>query len=284
MAWQALSKTKTAQLKHEEHTELMAKAVARYQQEQDTPSTVKKMGLRKVCTEVEKEHYKKTGGSVLLNHNTLRNLVNGGRLRAAANLEKGWLVDDEELIHYVIENGAMGHPFSHRWLKEHTDEICRARLGTKFPENGVGIQWTHRFIEKHSDKLHMYTAKSLDTARGQAVNKHTNELWFDVVEEVQLEGDDGEPIALECTWAMDESGFQANGGKGFEHVIGAKGKKVQYQQQAGTRENITVLLTIGASGVVLPPVVLYSGKGYLGKWHQENPVKASYVAPLFDVA
>jgi hypothetical protein len=281
MARRALSKTKTAQLKHEEHTELMAKAVARYQQEQDTPSAVKKMGLRKVCTEVENEHYKKTGKRVSLNHNTLRNLVNGGRLRAAANSEKGWLVDGEadELIRYVIENAEMGHPFSHRRLKEHADEICHARLGTKFPENGVGVQWPHRFVEKHSDKLHIYTAKSLDTARGQAVNEHTNRLWFDVVEEVQLRGDDGKPIAPECTWAMDESGFQANGGEGFERVIGAKGKKVQYQQQAGTRENITVLLTIGASGVVLPPVVLYSGKGYLVKWQQENPAKASYVAP-----
>ena len=124
----------------------------------------------------------------------------------------------------------------------------------------------------------MYTAKSLDTAQGQAVNEHTNRLWFDVVEEVQLWGDDGKPIAPECTWAMDENSFQANGGEGFECVIGAKGKKVQYQQQAGTRENITVLLTIGASGVVLPPVALYSGKRYLIKWQQENPVKASYVA------
>ena len=170
-------------------------------------------------------------------------------------------------------------PFSYRCLKEHANKICHARLSTKFPENGVGVQWPHRFIEKHSDKLHMYTAKSLDTARDQAVNEHMNGLWFDMIEEVQLRGDDGEPIAPECTWAMDESGFQANGGEGFEHVIGAKGKKVQYQQQAGTRENITVLLTIGASRVVLPPVVLYSGKGYLVKWQQENPVKASYVAP-----
>ena len=178
---------------------------------------------------------------VSLNHNTLRNLVNGGRLKAAANSEKGWLVDGEadELIHYVIENAEMGHPFSYRRLKEHADKICHAHLGTKFPENGVGIQWPHRFIEKHSDKLHMYTAKLLDTAQGQAVNEHTNRLWFDVVEEVQLRGDDGKPIAPECTWAMDENSFQANGGEGFEHVIGAKGKKVQYQQQAGTRENIS---------------------------------------------
>ena len=253
---------------------MMAKAVARYQQEQNNQSTVKKMGLQKVCTEVEKEHYKKTGNHVLLNHNTFRNLVNGGRLRAVANSEKSWLVDGEaeELIRYVIENAEMGHPFSLRRLKEHTDKVCQARLGKKFPEQGVGIQWTHRFIEK---KLHVYTAKSLDTARGQAVNGHTNKLWYDLVEELQLRGDDGEPIAPECTWAMDESGFQANGGEGFERVIGAKGKKVQYQQ-AGMRENITVLLTIGANnGMVLPPVAIYSGKGYLVKWQQENPAKAS---------
>jgi len=74
---------------------------------------------------------------------------------------------------------------------------------------------------------------------------------------------------------MDESGFQANGNEGGTKIIGAKGKKIQYQQQAGTRENITVLVTIGAHGAALPPAVLYAGKGYMVKWRQDNPANAS---------
>ena len=78
----------------------------------------------------------------------------------------------------------------------------------------------------------------------------------------------------ECTFTMDEGGFQANGDEGFEHVIGAKGKKGQYQQQKGTCKKITIIATICANGTALPPAVIFKGKGYLVKWHQDNPAKA----------
>jgi hypothetical protein len=198
-------------------------------------------------------------------------------MKSEINAEKSWLQKEEakEVIDFVIEMGEWGHPFSHLRLKEHVDAIVRARLGSKFPETGVGRQWTYRFLEKHSNKLHMYTARALDTARGQAVNEHANTKYFDMVEDLQLRGDEGKPVADECTFTMDEGGFQANGDEGFERVIGAKGKKVQYQQRKGTRENITVLATICANGTALPPAVIFKGKGYLVKWHQDNPAKAS---------
>jgi hypothetical protein len=236
-----------------------------------------KLGLRKVCTLIEKEFFKETKKTVTLNHNTLRNLANGGTIRSEFNAEKSWVTKEEaeEVINYTVELASQGWGLDHRRLKEHVDEICRARLGSKFPETGVGKQWTYRFVEKHSDRLHVYTARPLDTLRGQAVNETTVTKWHDVVEDVQLRGDDGKPVAPECTWAADESGFQANGGEGYAKVIGGKGKKVQYQRQAGSQENMTVILTIGANGTALPPAVIFAGKGYLVKWQQDNPAKAS---------
>ncbi|KDR85856.1 hypothetical protein GALMADRAFT_234970, partial [Galerina marginata CBS 339.88] len=254
----------------------MARAVALYQAEQQKPSTEKKLGLRRICSIVEKEYYKETKKTVSLNHNTLRNLANGGKTLSEFNAEKSWLLEEEaeEVIAYTIELAAQGFGLDHRRLKEHVDEICRARLGSKFPEGGVGQQWTYRFIEKHSDRLHVYTARPLDTLRGQAVNETTNAHWQDVVEDLQLRGDDGNEVAPECTFGMDEGGFQANGAEGWGKVIGAKGKKIQYQQQAGSRETMTVIVTICANGTALPPGVIFAGKGYLVKWRQDNPAKA----------
>lgn len=276
MARKALSATKKAQLAREEHTELMARAVTFYQQEQGKPAGEKKMGLRRVCSHFEKQYFLEKGKRISLSYTTLRNLSNGGRVLATFNTEKSWLFPEEaeEVVAYVIEIASWGHGLSHRHLKEHVDQICRACLGNKFPTTGVSKQWTHRFVEHHSDRLHVYTSSPIDTACGQAVNEHTNSQWYDIVEETQLRGDDGKPIAPECTWAMNECGFQGNGGEGWERVIGAKGKKIQYQQQAGTRENMMVLVTIGANGMALPPAIIYAGKGYLVKWQQDNPAKA----------
>jgi len=278
MARKALAATKKARLARDEKNQLMVRAVLRYQGEQAKLGPVRKRGLRMICKDIEKEFFKEKGRAISLNHNTLRTLANGERrMRVECNAEKGWLLKEEaeEVIRYTIEITEWVHGFSHRRLKEHVDEILHARLGHKFPETGVGIQWTQCFVEKHSDQLHVYASRALDTKQGQAVNEHANKLYFDLVEDVQLQGDDGQPIAVECTWAMDESGFQANGDEGYECVIGPKGKKVQYQQQDGTRENITVLVTIGANGTALPPAVIYRSQGYLVKWLQNNPAKAS---------
>lgn len=278
MARKALSQTKKKQIEREEHDQLMACAVVLYQQELTKDGSQKRLGLRAVCRVVSDAHYKATKTRVDLNHNTLSNLMKGGCTKTQAAFEdRSWITHEEteEVIKFATEVAEWGFPLSHRRLKEHVDHILRARLGSKFPKNGVGLNWTYRFLEKHSKRLHVYTATSLDTQRGQAVNEEANRVYFDMVEEVQLRGDDGKPIVPECTFAMDEVGFQLSGDEGFEKVIGATGKKLQYKQQKGTRETITTLITICAAGNALNPAIIFKGKGYLVRWLQDNPAKAS---------
>ena len=253
----------------------MALAIEKYHEEK---AKLKGLGLRKICEEAKKEYFKQKGITVKLNHNTLWNHVNGRTVsRAVFNREKSWLTLDEtsEVIAYIIETAEMGFGLDQLRLKEHVDEICRARYGSTFPDKGVGRCWTGRFVSRNSDRLHRYTARPLHDVRGKAANPEMKKCWYNIVDDVQMHGDDGLPIAPECTWAMDEVGFQANGDEGVAKIIGAKGKKVQYQQQSGTRENITVLATVGGDGSALPPAVLYAGKGYMVKWKQENPANAS---------
>jgi len=39
---------------------------------------------------------------------------------------------------------------------------------------------------------------------------------------------------------------------------------------------MTVLVTICTNGTALPPAVIFKGKGYLMKWHQDNPAKVVF--------
>lgn len=278
MPRKALPATKKAQLISEAKAELYDRAVTRYQEEQAKLGPDSKPGLRTVCTAMEEEYVMEnpTHDRIHLCHNTLSNLLKGGISISQFNEQKRWLVqeEEEEIIQYILELAEWGWPFSYSRIKEHANQLARARIGDTFPESGVGREWPYRFVERHSDRLHSYRPRPLDSVRGQAVNENMNTMYFDMAEEVMLRGDHGGPIAAECTWAFDETGFQHNGGSSNERVIGGTGKKVQYQQQDASRETITVLLTIGADGSALAPSVIFSGKAFQIKWLQDNPTKA----------
>jgi hypothetical protein len=271
----------------------MAHAVALYlhERDKDLGAGQKRMSLRAVCQQVEGKYQVETGKTISLSHHTLRRLANGGKSKSLSNEAKGWLLPDEVevVIRYAIEVANRGFPLTHRRLKEHVDEICTARLGSQFPEAGVGKKWTGRFVEKHHDRLWTYWSHALDNKRGRAVNPVTNTAWFDLLEDVLAgrrdnefdeEGDDAngereyEAVVAENVYGMDESGFPASTAT-KRRVIGGAGKKTQHQQGDRGRENTTVILTICPDGTALRPSVIFKGQAYNVKWDQANPTNAS---------
>jgi hypothetical protein len=276
MPRKALSLTKKAQISREEHDRVMARAVTEYQAEQE--KTGKKRGLRKICMDIQQAYLQETGKVIHINHCTLNNLAKGGQSLSDFNADKRWLSCGEEdiLVSYILDNAQRGFPLSLTRLKEHADELIRAKHGAggKFPAEGVGRNWCSRFIERHSDQIHAFCGRGIDAVRTRSVNEATNKAWYDLLEEVLQTGDKGGPIAPECIYGADETGFQPNGGNIQEKLIGATGQKVQYQARDGSRETITVLVPICADGTSIPPAVIFKGKAYQIKWNQDNTINA----------
>ncbi|KAF7326341.1 HTH CENPB-type domain-containing protein [Mycena sanguinolenta] len=292
----AKSKSKHAQIAREERDTLMARAVVfyRHEVEKDLAPEKKRMSLRTVCRKFEGAYKIDTGRDVALDHNTLLRLVKGGKSKSLSNEEQGWLLPEEvrTVIAFAKDVANRGFPLNHKRLKEAVDEICRARLGDRFPACGVGKNWTGRFLEKYHDELWMYWSHSLDNKRGRAVNPATNTAWFDLLENVLAgrcdhefepapsEEDredrelDYERILPENIYGMDESGFPASFAR-KEKVIGGAGKKTQHKRGDGSRENTTVIVTICADGSALKPAVIFKGQAYNVRWEQENPTEAS---------
>ncbi|KAJ7125847.1 hypothetical protein C8R43DRAFT_867490, partial [Mycena crocata] len=115
----------------------------------------RRKGLRKICEEAEQEYLEAKGRHIALDPSTLGRLVRGGRTKSVSNAAKGWLLEEEveTVICYAHQVASRGFPLSHDRLKDCVDDICRARLGGDFPAEGVGVNWTQRFVEKHSDRL-----------------------------------------------------------------------------------------------------------------------------------
>lgn len=134
------------------HDLLMDQAVKAYKAELDKPSGLRQRSARKICSDFQEIHTQETGTTIRLSYCTLIRLAAGGKTLTQARAEKCWLTPEETeiVVEYIIEVGQWGFPPSHQRLKEHVDAICRARLGNHFPKTGVGKQWTHRFMERHS--------------------------------------------------------------------------------------------------------------------------------------
>lgn len=249
---------------------LMERAVQAYQIE--LKKRFNRKGARTICRDFEELHWQEKGVRIKLCYQTLIRRTSGKPTRADRAARESWLTEGEAavVIDYIEEMGRRGFPLSHRRLKEHVDEILQARLGEKFPPEGVGHNWTHRFVEKHSDRLHGTWARPLEAKRGRAVNPHTNESYFTLLEDTIKTYS----IEQECTYAVDEAGFQTGTGQS-ERVIGGKGKGPQYQQKDGDRENITVIVGICADGTSVPPAVIMKGAAYQVRWKQDNPANAS---------
>lgn len=271
MVGRAKSIAKKAQIAREIRESLHAVAVDAYLDEQAKPAGIKRKGAQKVVNDVINAYRMETGKTVLLNYSTVLHLARGERSRAMSNASPSWLTAEETKI-VIQEIGILddqGFPLSHRRLKAHVDKVLREKLGRKFPERGVGKQWTNRFVQKYSARIKMSWATSLESKRGRAVNEHTIGIFYDLLRRTTAKYD----IVPELTWGVDEVGTNTLNGE-RERVMGAQKNGPQYQQQSGSRENIMIIETICADGSTIPPAVIFKGAAFQVKWKQDNPARA----------
>ena len=251
-------------------------------------------GYRTVCKMAEDKLERETGVKIHLCYTTIRarlsgmpsNLLEtmawcswstlGVSSLAQFNREKAWLLPEEEriILDFILELASRGWPLNKQRTREHVNEICRAKLGAKFPKGGVGECWVDRFLDRHGELIQTYRAHPLELLRGRAVNPFTHRGFFDLLGRTLMTGDNGSSIAEKDIYGSDESGFQTGIGSSNEKVIGAARKRIQHQQKTGNRENITVMVTICADGTSIPPAVIFKGSKYLVKWKQDNPANA----------
>jgi hypothetical protein len=269
----AKSQSLKKQILRDEVDNLKAYAVKCYttEQERTLAPGEKRKSTRQICKAVSDAHFAETGRRISLAHNTLMRHAKGGVTLTQSNQQKSWLTPEEEknIVNFTIEIAQCGFPLSPRRMREHCEAILRHRLGDKFPEGGLGKDWSNRFITKHHDRLSMYWSSALDSSRGRAVNPVTNNEYFMLLKEAR----EKDNIPDELVYGADETGIQAGIGV-TERVIGPAGAKIQHQQRSGARENITVLPTICADGTSLAPTVIYKGEAFQTKWLQENPLDA----------
>lgn len=173
------------------------------------------------------------------------------------------------VVAYCLELAAQRFLLTHSILKYHVDSVLQAWLRNAFPWIEIRKHWTDCFFTHHKEHLGTYWSSPLDGNQGHAVNKNTYKAWCDLLKDTL----EKYAIKENCIWAADETGFQPGSGM-KQCVISSAKQKMQHQQNDGLKENITVLVAIGADGSSITPTVIYKGQSFLTNWHQDNTLQA----------
>ena len=187
----------------------------------------------------------------------------------SASRQKLTPAEEETLVASILEASRHGFPPTHRQIALEADYIQTARLGKSYQP--VGKQWVNGFLRRHNKLIKSHWSAPLSTLRAQSANPHAihNFLTGLVKREVV-----DKHVPPELLYQIDETSTPQQLGVKLR-VVGPRESRHQHLQESGTKENITVLVTICADGTALPPTVVFKNKELPEDIHYDNVAKAS---------
>ena len=125
--------------------------------------------------------------------------------------------------------------------------------------------WLTKLFKHQLQDFHFITTKPLVQLYIRAQDEDIVEEWFQRYYIFILK----HSIKPESIWNIDETGFRI-GIPGGERVIVPRTAKQLYTPSPENRLSITILETVSAVGVVIPPVLVIPGKIHMDSWYHSN--------------
>ena len=216
--------------------------------------------------------YAKVATEFKVNETTLRRRVLSlGQSISEFNATKQKLspAEEEVLVVSILEASCHGFPPTHHQIAMEADSIQSARPNGSFQP--VGKQWVNEFLRRHNEVIKTHWSAPLPTVRAQSANPRaihsflTNLVKREVVDK---------NVPPELLYQIDETSTPQQLGIKFR-VVGPRESRRQHLQQSGTKENITILVTICADGSALPPTIVFKNKELPEDIHLDNVARAS---------
>ena len=197
-----------------------------------------------------------------LNDKTLGNHYHGRTKfhSQAHNMQQSLNKEEEEVVvRWINVMDDQGTPPRRRHVRDMVEFLINQ--GNLSDSAALGKHWTDRFLKRHPDIAHK-VARPINKDRALAQEPARLESFFNRLSEVRSRF----KIIDEDIWNSDEKGFaigQAIGGKVFCRA----GKRNARLIQNGGREWVTLLDTISAGGISIPPFFVYQAKTQREGWH-----------------
>lgn len=162
-------------------------------------------------------------------------------------------IEEKSLVQWILDLESVGMPPHYQHVRDMANDILAAR-GNK-PTNGIGANWIPRFL-KRSGVLSSRLAKPRECNRRCSENPEKFTNWFDRVKRTI----DDFGIEKENIYNFDAAGFAMGNLEETPVIIGTEVRENTDTLQSGKQEWVTLIECISASGVLLPPLVIFKGK------------------------
>ncbi|XP_058836948.1 uncharacterized protein LOC131693263 [Topomyia yanbarensis] len=162
-------------------------------------------------------------------------------------------VEENEIVAWIKRMARKGYPITKKHLilavKQHLSKYPRA----KSCNMNAGQRWYKAFMKRHPD-LTIRKPEAVSAASANVTEENIRH-WFQSVYEILVEEGQNDILSDPTrVFNGDEIGFSLD--PETKAVICSKSEKNVYVIDTGSKKNITVLNTYGASGVAIPPCVV----------------------------
>jgi hypothetical protein len=165
--------------------------------------------------------------------------------------------EEKTLIKVVTRLSKSGCPITLPLIRDLAEEIrlSRFRLSstlTSYPP--ISKKWIDKFRKRHPELKTVYS-RALDANRFEGVNYLVINAYFEALTDLFLEN----PYPSDAIFNVDETGF-ALGTTLPSKVLIRRGDTTAFKKISGRQEWITAIEYIRASGVALPPLLIFKAK------------------------
>jgi DDE superfamily endonuclease/helix-turn-helix, Psq domain/Tc5 transposase DNA-binding domain len=192
---------------------------------------------------------------------TIRNRIRGreSRKEAFSGLQRLSPVQEQRLTSWILTQGELGLPPTHAQIRQFVQRI----LAVKGDHQPLGKHWMQAFL-KRNPTIQTQKAYSRESARVNGASTEVIRPWFNHLSLPEVQA-----IKPENRYNMDEAGIMEGLGENGL-VIGSAGKRSIQKKFPGSRVWTTFIECVSASGVALPPLVIFKGKSVQQQWFPED--------------
>lgn len=169
-------------------------------------------------------------------------------------------LEEEILIHFILDLDSRGFPPRLRGVKEMADQLLADRDAPP-----VGTRWAHNFVKRHPDLKTRFFRK-YDYQRAKCEDPAIIRDWFRLVANTIAKYG----IRSDDIYNFDETGFLMGMIASGMVVTGAERRSKPKSVQPGSREWITVIQAINAEGWAIQPFIIGAGQYHLANWYRES--------------